>query len=189
MKFVRSHDGINDKAKLSRLVAEHFELTRDRSVFYGPHFAVRFSASTTRGFPGTVTSLSRLRGYDDRPFIACIVKPTENVCLLANTTFLKKISQTSPAATGQQHPWQFQRLRHFPRVRRASPTRRTISARFTKFTPRSDSKETWCGSSKPTNDISPTGVKFAVTDAARAIILDAPRRAMAFTASSGSSNA
>lgn len=40
-------------------------------------------------------SLSNLRKYDDRPFIACVVTPTENFCLMANTTLLKKISHTS----------------------------------------------------------------------------------------------
>ena len=43
----------------------------------------------------TVLSLSALQKYDSRPFFVCIVASSENYLLLANTTFLKKISHSS----------------------------------------------------------------------------------------------
>lgn len=43
--FLRQHDGINDKAKLAKLVSDNFDLTKDRSVYYCKDFAVRFSSS------------------------------------------------------------------------------------------------------------------------------------------------
>lgn len=43
----------------------------------------------------TVLSLSALRKYDSIPFIVCIVGICENFLLLANSTFLKKISHSS----------------------------------------------------------------------------------------------
>ncbi len=43
----------------------------------------------------TVLSLSALQKYDNKPFIVCIVASTTNYLLLANTTFLKKISHSS----------------------------------------------------------------------------------------------
>jgi hypothetical protein len=86
LALVRANEGINDKAKLVKLVCAQCDLTRDRSVFYCDDFAVRFSASASRNFGNTVLSLSNLRKYDDRPFIVCLVTPNENYCLLANTT-------------------------------------------------------------------------------------------------------
>ena len=40
--FLRQYDGINDKAKLAKLVSDNFHLTKDRSVYYCKDFAVRF---------------------------------------------------------------------------------------------------------------------------------------------------
>lgn len=48
--FLRQYDGINDKAKLAKLVSDNFHLTKDRSVYYCKDFAVRFSSSATPNF-------------------------------------------------------------------------------------------------------------------------------------------
>ena len=93
--FLRQYDGINDKAKLAKLVSDNFHLTKDRSVYYCKDFAVRFSSSATPNFGNTVLSLSNLQKFDDRPFIVCLVTPACNYALLANTTLLKKISHSS----------------------------------------------------------------------------------------------
>ena len=93
--IIAENDGINDKGRLSRLVAERFALTTDHSVFYCADFAIRFSSAAQPSFSNTVLSLSNLKKFDDRPFVVCLVTPTTNHCLLANTTFLKKISHSS----------------------------------------------------------------------------------------------
>jgi hypothetical protein len=95
LAFLHNHDGINDKAKLAKLVSDTFQLTKDRSVYYCASFAIRFSSSATQNFGNTVLSLSNLQKFDDRPFIICLVTPTYNYTYLANTTFLKKISHSS----------------------------------------------------------------------------------------------
>jgi len=41
IQFIREQDGINDKAKLSALVASKFSLTKDISVYYNDSFAIR----------------------------------------------------------------------------------------------------------------------------------------------------
>lgn len=87
VEFVREHDGINNKSALARKVTARFGLTRDRSVFYCADFAVRFSSSSSISFSNTVLSLSNLKKFDDRPFLVCLVTPTTNHLLLANTTF------------------------------------------------------------------------------------------------------
>jgi hypothetical protein len=69
IELIRKRDGINDKARLSKVVAETFGLTKDRSVYYCSNYAIRFSSSASRNFGNTVLSLSNLRKYDDRPFI------------------------------------------------------------------------------------------------------------------------
>src|SRR5438034_3356075 len=95
LALARAHLGVNDKARLAKLVCERCSLTRDRSVFYCDDFAVRFSASASRNFGNTVLSLSNLRKYDAKPFFVCLVTPSENHCFLPNTTFLKNISHRS----------------------------------------------------------------------------------------------
>lgn len=93
--FVLKNNGINDKQALSNKVKEEFCLTQDRKLYYCEDFAIRFSKATSENFSNTVLSLSALQKYDDRPVIVCVVLPTKNYMLLANTTCLKKISHSS----------------------------------------------------------------------------------------------
>jgi|GEM_PF-2108242 len=95
VQLIHDLDGINDKRELAKRVSEMFGTTQDRSVYSCADFAIRFSSSAGRNFGNTVLSLSNLRKYDDRPFIVCLVTPARNYCLLANSTFLKKISHSS----------------------------------------------------------------------------------------------
>ncbi len=62
------------------------------------YFAVRFSysKSASDSFSNTVLSLSALEKYDKIPFFVVLVRQSStNLILLANTTFLKKISHSS----------------------------------------------------------------------------------------------
>ena len=93
--FIEQNDGIADKAKLTALVQKRFSLTKDRSVFYCNSFAVRFCQAASKSFSNTVLSLSALQKYDNIPFVVCHVMPQSNYLLLANTTFLRKISHSS----------------------------------------------------------------------------------------------
>jgi hypothetical protein len=93
--FIIEKNGINDKAKLTSLVVERFNLVRDRSVYYNNTFAIRFSQAMSSNFSNTILSLSTLQKYDTKPFIVCVVCPTYNFMLLSNSTFLKKISHSS----------------------------------------------------------------------------------------------
>ena len=93
--YIKNLNGIGDKEKLSSLVKKEFNLTQDRSVFYSPDFAIRFSKSKSKRMSNTVLSLSALQKYDDKPFIVCVVTPETNHLMLANSTFLKKISTNS----------------------------------------------------------------------------------------------
>lgn len=96
-EYIQARNGIANKSTLASLVQNEFGLVKDRSVFYGPDFAIRFcqSKKISSSFPNTVLSLSALQKYDDKPFIVCLVTPDKNYLMLANTSFLRKISHTS----------------------------------------------------------------------------------------------
>jgi hypothetical protein len=95
--FIGLHDGINDKAALAGLVSGKFACVKDRSVYYTRSFAIRFckGQGASASVSNTVLSLSALQKYDDKPFIVCICAIGKNHPLLANTTFLNKISHSS----------------------------------------------------------------------------------------------
>lgn len=95
VSYITSFNGIGDKTKLTQLVQQKFSLTKDRTVFFNDSFSIRFSSSKSRKMSNTVLSLSALQKYDRNPFLVCVVTPTANHLLLANTTFLKKISHSS----------------------------------------------------------------------------------------------
>lgn len=95
VRFIELNDGIASKEQLSSLVQGQFHLIRDRSVFYCKDYAIRFCSSKNKTFSNTVLSLSTLQKYDSRPFVVVLVTPKKNFMMLANTTFLKKISHSS----------------------------------------------------------------------------------------------
>lgn len=95
--FVSERNGIADKSCLASQVQQAFGLVKERSVFYGEWFAIRFCTAVSKNFSNTVLSLSALHKYDDIPFIVCLVTPERNYLFLSNTTFLRKISHSSQA--------------------------------------------------------------------------------------------
>jgi hypothetical protein len=179
LELVKANDGINDKARLAGIVADTFRLTKDRSVYYCAEFAVRFSSSASRNFGNTVLSLSNLRKYDDRPFIVCLVTPTANHCLLANSSLLKKVSHSSHefrennirgSFNGSDIAREFEEISNSPEnIDRLFAIHAEIGfegnlARLV----------------EATNNISPSGTKFPVGNADASIILAAPKRAERF---------
>lgn len=79
-------------------IATKYNLIKDRKVYHNDYFAVRFSysKSSSDSFSNTVLSLSALEKYDKIPFFVVLVRQNaDNLILLSNTTFLKKISHSS----------------------------------------------------------------------------------------------
>ncbi len=182
IRLIRDNDGINDKSRLARIICESAGLTKDRSVFYCSSYAIRFSSSESQAFGNTVASLSRLQKYDDRPFIVCLVTPERNFCFLANSTLLKKISHSSEQL----------RVNNI----RGSFNGSDISREFEGIENTAENIERLFNIHaaigfdgnlerlvEATNNITPTGIKFAVTDDTRKTILSAPRRAAQFVSS------
>jgi hypothetical protein len=84
-----------DKAFLQAAFIDAFNPTKARSVLVGDGFAFRFSEARTGSFSNTVLSLSALQAYDTLPFVIVVVRQDRVDFLLANTSFLKKISHSS----------------------------------------------------------------------------------------------
>ncbi|MDD4157406.1 MAG: hypothetical protein PHY08_12625 [Candidatus Cloacimonetes bacterium] len=94
IEFIKENKS-KSKSKLIDVVVSKFSLTRDRSVFYNKYYAIRFSEAKTKGFSNTVLSLSALQKYDHIPFIVCVSTLGDVCLLLANSSFLTKISHSS----------------------------------------------------------------------------------------------
>jgi hypothetical protein len=184
--LIRENNGINDKARLVKIVVDTFGLTRDRSVYYRAEYAIRFSSSSSRNFGNTVLSLSNLRKYDDRPFIVCLVTPAQNFCLIANTTFLKKISHSSQELRENNIRGSFNGsdiMREFEGIGNCGEN----IARLFEIHAGIGFEDNLPRLVEATNNISPSGIQFGVDDAARGSILSAPSRAIRFVASQDAS--
>lgn len=96
--YIVNHAPQHNKKVVEDNVCAQFNLTKDRKVYHNEYFAVRFSysKSASDSFSNTVLSLSALEKYDKIPFFVVLVRQSStNLILLANTTFLKKISHSS----------------------------------------------------------------------------------------------
>lgn len=182
IKLIHDNDGINDKARLARVVAETFGLTKDRSVYYCDNYAIRFSSSATRNFGNTVLSLSNLHKFDNRPFIVCLVTRTINYCLIANSSFLKKISHSSQELRIDNIRGSFNGsdiVRDFEGIENCSDNITRLFAIHAEIGFEGNLPRLV----EATNNISPSGEKYAVTASAKSAILLAPSRAIKFVSS------
>lgn len=182
IEYIRSHDGIADKAALAKGVQKEFKLTKDRSVYYCEYFAIRFSSSRSLSFSNTVIALSTLQKYDELPFFVCQVTPSENILYLANTTFLSKVSHSSQelrvnnirgSVNGSDIMKVFNNLTNEPaNFEELFDIHAALG--FNENLPRLV---------EATNNITPYGSKFVVSDISLSTILKAPDRAFEFVAS------
>lgn len=88
----------HNKQNVEKAVCQKYRLIKDRKVYHNDYFAVRFSysKSDSESFGNTVLSLSALEKYDSIPFFVVLVRQnSDNLMLLSNTTFLKKVSHSS----------------------------------------------------------------------------------------------
>jgi hypothetical protein len=179
---ITAHDGINDKGKLTKLIAAKFGLIQDRSVYYCSDFAIRFSSGSGLSFSNTVLSLSNLKKIDHIPFLVCLVTPSTNYVLLANSTFLRKISHSSQQLRFDNIKGSFNGsdiIRDFEgisndqtNIQRLFDIHREIG--FEENLPRLV---------EATNNIVPTGHKFVVHPDAESQIMSSPARAARFVTS------
>lgn len=182
VEFVAERDGIVDKASLSIQVQQHFDLVKDRSVFYGEWFAIRFCTAVSASFSNTVLSLSALHRYDNIPFFVCLVTPPKNYLMLANTTFLRKISHSSQELRRDNIKGSFNGsdiVRSFEGVVNAPSNFEFLFTSHENYT----FEENLERLVEATNSISPTGRKFIPTEVQIDCIRGSVDRAISFLTS------
>ena len=182
VEFVSIRDGIADKAMLTTQVQRQFNLVKDRSVFYGEWFAIRFCKAASAGFSNTVLSLSALHRYDNMPFFVCLVTPSRNYLMLANTTFLRKISHSSQELRCDNIKGSFNGsdiMRSFEGVVNAPENFEFLFTSHENYT----FEENLERLVEATNNISPTGRKFLPTESQIDCIRDSVNRSESFLAS------
>ena len=182
ISFVRSRDGVAEKAPLIAEAVKKFGLTQDRKVFYSDHFAVRFSESRSESFSNTVLSLSSRQKYDDIPFLVCIVTPSKNAVFLANSTLLRKISHSSQQLRLNNIKGSFNGsdiMREFNGIQNVPENFDELFATHAEL----GFNENLARLVEATTGISPTGKKYAVSREGSRVILSAPERADRFVKS------
>ena len=99
LKEFKAQNPTANKADVESFFISMSGLTKARSVFSGPDYAIRFSEANAGSFSNVVLSLSALQKYDSLPVVICIVRPDRLDFRLANATFLKRISHSSHQLT------------------------------------------------------------------------------------------
>lgn len=181
--FIAARDGIADKSRLSSLVQQAFRLRKERSVFCGPWFAIRFCTAASKHFSNTVLSLSALQKYDDLPFIVCLVTPKRNHLFLANATFLKKVSHSSQALRRDNVRGSFNGsdiMRDFEGLENAPEHFEFLFNTHESYT----FEENLDRLVEATNHIAPTGKRFVPNPSQTQCIYESVRRAISFMDSS-----
>jgi len=84
-----------NKAQLEENLLEKALFRKERSVYVGSGYAMRFSEANKGSFSNVVLSLSALQKYDVNPLVISIVRPERLDFVLANATFLRRISHSS----------------------------------------------------------------------------------------------
>ena len=178
---IQEHDEIGEKEHLTTLIRDAFHLEKDRTVYHCANFAIRFTAgrSDSANFSNTVLALSRLRKYDERPFIVCHVTPNKNLCFIANSTFLKKVSHSSHELREDNIRGSFNGsdiVRNFEGIENKAENIGRLFAIHSKIGFEGNLPRLV----EVTKNISSSGIKFGVSDKIRSVILSSPKRAIEF---------
>ena len=165
--FIRNLKATNpglSKDQISSAAAQKFNLKCTRSVFHCPEFAIRFSTAAGTSFSNVVLSLSALSLYDKTPFIVCVVRSLSVEFLIANASFLRKISHSSHQLRIDNVRGSFlghDIMRDFDGMRNAPENFEELFARHAAFS----WKENLQRLSEATTSIIPTGSRFIASDA------------------------
>lgn len=165
-----------DKARLQHEFSKRFSPTPVRSVLVGDGYALRFSEARTGSFSNTVLSLSALRAHDSQPFVVVVVRDRTVEFLLANATFLKKISHSSHQLRTDNIKGSFNGsdiMTDYEGVRNAPENFEQLFAQHLAFT----WEENLGRLVEATNAIVGRDQRFQPTEAQKVILLEAPDRA------------
>lgn len=154
-------------------------MIKDRTIYYCDSFAVRFSYSSSSSFSNTVLSLSKLQKFDNFPVLICLVTKNENKVYLANSTFLSKISHSSQQLRENNIKGSFNGSDIFKTFQSVKNNRENIEKLFAIH-----SELGFEGNLirlvEATNNISPSGNKFIISDKEKENIEKSVSRAVNF---------
>jgi hypothetical protein len=165
------------KADVEAALEATFGIEKNRSVYPIDDGALRISEANTGSFSNVVLSLSALRKYDKNPFVVVVVRPGTVEFLLANTSFLKKISHSSHQLRIDNVKGSFlghDILREFDDLANMPVNFDALFALHRQVS----WDENLTRLVEATNAIVPTGRRFVPTESQRATILSAPLRAV-----------
>jgi len=131
------------------------------------------SIATGTSFSNVVLSLSALQKFDSLPFIVVVLRPDSAEFLLANTTFLNKISHSSHELRVNNVRGSFlghDIVREYDGIRNVPDNFQELFARHQEFS-WSENLERLV---ETTNAIVGVGSRYEPTDLEREVILDAP---------------
>ena len=177
--YISARDGNTDKSRLQSATQETFSLVKERSVYYCEWFAIRFCKSASKNFSNTVLALSVLHRYDEIPFIVCLVTPTRYYLMLANTTFLRKISHSSQELRRDNIKGSFNGsdiMREFEGVTNIPDNFEFLYSSHENYT----FEENLDRLVEATNNIAPTGKRFMPTESQVECIRRSVDRAISF---------
>ncbi len=95
LKSVKHSNLTSNKADKERVFQKEVAAKKERSVYVGNGYGMRFAEANTPSFSNAVLSLSALQKYDSLPMVICIVRRDRLDFRLANATFLRRISHSS----------------------------------------------------------------------------------------------
>jgi len=158
------------KSQLAERIAEDFHLSKARSVYFGDDFAIRFCHASGASFSNCVVSLAVIKSFDHLPILVCILRSTGVETVLANSTFINKVSHSSHKLTVTNIRGTIlghDILKEYDRMRNAPENFEALFARHNELA-WDDNLERIV---ENTHAIIATGERFQPTDAERSLIL------------------
>lgn len=84
-----------DKETVVDAIVKKFNLSAKRKIFQNKDISIRFSNVKNGGYSNTFLGFRQILENDDKPLIACIIRTNEIEFLIANSTFVTRISHSS----------------------------------------------------------------------------------------------
>ncbi|MEO6596807.1 MAG: hypothetical protein ABIP94_18830 [Planctomycetota bacterium] len=92
----RSDHPVGSKKALVAAVAGQTDLRPDKALLVGPQWVLRISQMEERGNDSNaIVALRKIHEYDDRPIVVCLLTALGMRLVLANTSFVEKVSDRS----------------------------------------------------------------------------------------------
>jgi hypothetical protein len=165
-----------DKQEIQDAFAAQFKAKLQGKLFVCSDYAVRFCHASGESFSNTVLALSQLKKVDHIRTVICVIRPDRLDFMLANATFLAKISHSSSKLRIDNVKGSFNGtdiVKGYGGVPNQPDHFEELFAMHSAYTWEENLERLVTA----TNAIAGSGRRFDPTDAQRATVLEAPSRA------------